>query len=529
MSLLYHPFFIWLTTSFLAIFLANSLIQKRRRRTNKFTTKPPPSPPALPIIGHLHLIGKVLPKSFQALAQTYGPLIQIRTGFSTCVVASNEAVAKEIFKAQDLNFSSRPEFESGPTHYNIYRGTGFITGQYSEYWRFMRKLCVTRLFCGSQFDRFNHIRERELTRLVNSLARVSEAGKECDLNVELETLANNVVCKMVMRRRFDANEEGNRECKEMRRMVSEIMDVAGKFGVNGLFGVLKKVDLFGYGKKLQDALWKYDGLMEEIMKDYEEKFEENDVGEKDVMDILVETYRDDNAQVKLTRTQIKHFIIELLMASIDTSAATLQWTMAELINRPTIFNKLRQEIDSTIGLTRPVKESDIQNLPYLRAVVKESLRLHTAAPLIPRECTKDCKVNGFHVKTGTRVLVNAYAIMRDPDTWVEPDKFEPERFLVDDRRDEPERFLQDIQMDYKGRDCLFMPFGGGRRACPGAGHGLMVTHSTVGALVQCFDWRVKGGMEKVDIKLVTGYSGAMASPLVCYPVSRLDFSKILDE
>ncbi|CAI0446836.1 unnamed protein product [Linum tenue] len=222
------------------------------------------------------------------------------------------------------------------------------------------------------------------------------------------------------------------------------------------------------------------------------------------MDILLETYRDENAQVKLTRKQIKHFIIELLMASIDTSAATLQWAMAELINRPNIFKKLREEIDSITGVDRLVKESDVQNLPYLRALVKESLRLHTAAPMIPRECSQDCKINGFNVKSKTRVLINAYAIMRDPDMWEDPDKFMPERFLLggDD-----------------GHDFRFLPFGGGRRGCIGYTHVYMIMHTTMAALVQCFDWKVKDG-EHVDISVALGFTGAMTPPLLCYPTAR---------
>ncbi|CAN1133599.1 3,9-dihydroxypterocarpan 6A-monooxygenase [Linum perenne] len=404
----------------------------------------PPSPPALPIIGHLHLIGSSFPKSFQTLARRYGPLIRVRLGSDAYLIASSATVAKEILKTNDACFLSK--FESGPTHFNIYRGTGFITGPYGDYWRFMRKLCVTGLFSGSQFEQFNHIRERELTRLVNSLTRLSEEGRECDLNVELETLTNNVVCRMVMRRRFGRGDEGDEGCKEMRRMVSEIMDIAGKFGVNGLFGVLKKVDLFGYGKMLQDALWRYDGVMEEIMKSYEKKSAKGGCEEKDVMDILMETYEDENAEVKLTRTQIKHFIIE-------------------------------------------------------------SLRLHTAAPMIPRECTQDCEVNGFQVKVNTRVLVNAYAIMRDPDTWRDPDKFEPERFLLE----------EDCRGDGFGFE--FVAFGGGRRGCVGSRHVDVVINTTVAALVQRFDWRVRDG-EKIDISVALGFTGAMTPPLLCYPTAR---------
>ncbi|CAN0927691.1 3,9-dihydroxypterocarpan 6A-monooxygenase [Linum grandiflorum] len=502
MALYYYSiFFIWLPTSFLAIFLANSLIQKRHRikkTSGGPPPSPPPSPPALPIIGHLHLIGKVLPKSFQALAQSYGPLIQIRMGFSTCVVASNEAVAKEIFKAQDLNFSSRPEF--GSSEYFIYRGSRFVTAQYGEYWRFMKKLSMTRLLSVPQLRLFADVVDEEKVRLIESAARA------------FTTLTNNTICRMAMSTRCSGT---NKDAEEIAGLVKTCLQLAGRLSVGDILGPFRFLDFSGTGKKLVGALTKYDRIVSRIIKEHQEQALKMESGilkvRKDILDILLETYNDPNAELKLSENDIKSFLLDIFFAGTDTSSSAMQWAMGELINHPKSFKKLRAEIDSVVG-----PKSDIQNLPYLRAVVKESLRLHTAAPLIPRECTKDCKVNGFHVKTGTRVLVNAYAIMRDPDTWVEPDKFEPERFL-------------DIQMDYKGRDCLFMPFGGGRRACPGAGHGLMVTHSTVGALVQCFDWRVKGGMEKVDIKLVTGYSGAMASPLVCYPVSRLDFSKILDE
>lgn len=216
---------------------------------------------------------------------------------------------------------------------------------------------------------------------------------------------------------------------------------------------------------------------------------------------------------------------EILFASIDTLAAGLQWTMAELINNPTIFMKLRDEINAKVGPTRVVKESDIPNLPYLQAIVKESLRLHSPAPLIFRECTKDCVVNGYDVKANTRLLINLYGIMRDPEAWKDPDEFKPDRFWTnnssssswDESDDSQSRFEQ---MDMKGmQDFSYIPFGGGRRACFGASLTLMVMHVTIGALTQCFDWKVKDG-GKIDITIGSGFSGAMARPLVCYPISR---------
>lgn len=269
------------------------------------TIRHPPSPPALPIIGHLHLVGTAFPKSFQTLARRYGPLMQLRIGSSTFVVASSASIAKEIFKTHDLKFASK--FEMGPKDYNIYQGTGFITAPYGAYWKFMRRLCITELFAGSQFDRFNRIREQEIINLLKLLMGCAKKGEVCDLNLELETLTNNSICKMAMSRRFSDKDD---EAKKMRKMVSEIMEAGAKLGIHQVFGVLKKFDIFGHGKKLQEATMAFDGVMEQIMKDYEESLVDGGENEeKDVMHVLMQTYKNTDAEVKLTRTQIKHFIL----------------------------------------------------------------------------------------------------------------------------------------------------------------------------------------------------------------------------
>ncbi|WCJ33952.1 cytochrome P450 family 705 subfamily A polypeptide 27 [Euphorbia peplus] len=498
-------FYFLLSLSFISIFFIRFLIKSYLNPSSE--TRLPPSPPSLPFIGHLHLVGAAFPTSFQTLARRYGPLMTLHIGSSTFIVASTKSVAKQIFNTHDLNFASR--FETGPADYNIYKGKGFITSPYSEYWRFMRKLCVTELFGGGQFNRFKNIRENEITNLIKSLMKLAEKGLSCDLNVEFESFANNVICKMTMSKRFLNNDE---EAKKMRKLVAQIMDRGAKLGVSEVFGILKKVDVFGHGKKLKDALLEYDEAIEKIIKDYEDDYYDNNGGDqdqdKDVMHILLETCRDPNAQVELTRPHIKYFILELFMASIDTESAAIQWTMAELINHPTVLNKLRLEINSVVNSDRLVNESDSPNLPYLRAVVKESLRLHPPVPLIHRECIKDCKINGYDVKSNSRLLVNAYAIMRDPDTWRDPDQYIPERFMEFDQN--------------KGiHEFSYIPFGGGRRGCVGTTHAHALMYASVGALVQCFDWRVKDG-DKIDISVANGFSGTMAPPLLCYPITHLN-------
>lgn len=270
------------------------------------TIRFPPSPPSLPIIGHLHLISTQLPKSLQTLSRRYGPLMQISIGSATHVVVSNASAAKEILKTHDINFSNK--YESGPCQYNIYKGCGFITAPYGPYWRFIKKLCATKLFAGAQLDRFNHLREQELEKLMKSLMKCYDEGKPCNLGVEVADLMNNLTFRMTMSKRFSENGD---EAKRMRILILEIMELAGKFGANEVFGFLKNIDLFGNGKKLREAICRYDALLEEIMKNYEDNLKngKENSEDRDLMDILLETYRDTNAEVKLTRNNVKYFFM----------------------------------------------------------------------------------------------------------------------------------------------------------------------------------------------------------------------------
>ncbi|XVF75854.1 hypothetical protein PTKIN_Ptkin13bG0220400 [Pterospermum kingtungense] len=497
-----NPFFISVV-SVIIVYLLTRLFAK-----SKPSIRRPPAPLVLPIIGNLHLLSSSLPKSFQTLARRYGPLMRIHIGQSVFTVVSDAAVAEEVLKVHDRDFASR--FEFGPAEYNIYKGAGFISGPYGTYWRFMRKLCMTKLFAGGQINRFNRIREEEIMELLKALMKRSREGKWCDLSAELANLTNNLIFRMTMSKRF--SKDGG-EGKEMWKLVVEIMGLAAKLGVNEVHGILKKIDLFGNGKKLREALERYDRFVEQIMRDYEE----NGGGNEDLMDILLGYYRDENAELRITRDQIKYFIFELFTASIDTSTAAIQWAMAELINHPEVFKKLREEIDSVVEFKRLVKESDVGNLPYLQAISKETLRLHTPVPIFHRECIKDCEINGYDLQVKDRILINAYAIMRHPEAWKDPDEYHPERFLDNAGENNGDQSL----MENKDSEFCFLPFGGGRRGCVGSVHAYLVMHGVVGALVQSFDWKIKDG-EKVDITVGSGYSGAMALPMECYPILRFD-------
>ncbi|KAI4299853.1 hypothetical protein L6164_033275 [Bauhinia variegata] len=340
----------------------------------------------------------------------------------------------------------------------------------------------------------------------------SGEGRACDLSTQFTAFISTMICRMAISTTSlcEVNDANG-----IYGLVKEFVELAAKLSLGEVLGPLRKLDLFGYGKRIQEVVAWFDQVVEGIMKEHEENFEGRT---KDMMDILLQVYRDPNAEIKLTRKNIKSFFLDFFLAGTDTSAVTLQWTMAEIINHPQVLNKLRAEMDSVLGSTRLVNESDVPNLPYLQAVVKEVLRLHPAIPVNVREPAEDCIVNGYDLKAHTRVMFNFYAIMRDPEVWPNPDKFIPERFLVN--RSEINGRDQ-LVMDKKGQDFTYIPFGRGRRGCPGESLALTVIHATVGALIQCFDWKIDGGY-KVNMEEGSGFSLVLAKPLVVHPITRFN-------
>ncbi|WZZ61396.1 hypothetical protein YC2023_061503 [Brassica napus] len=206
----------------------------------------------------------------------------------------------------------------------------------------------------------------------------------------------------------------------------------------------------------------------------------------------------------------KEIMSDLVIAGSDTSRHATQWTMAEIINNPNVVERLREENGAVVGETRLVQEKDLQNLPYLQATVKEGLRLHPPGALFARSSREGCKIRGFYIPVNTPLVVNAYAVMRDPDSWEDPNEFKPERFLGSPRSG---------QEHEREHALKYIPFGSGRRGCPGSNLDCTIVGIAIGVMVQCFDWKInsdKIDMEEAPRALVL----TMARPLMCIPVAR---------
>lgn len=179
----------------------------------------------------------------------------------------------------------------------------------------------------------------------------------------------------------------------------------------------------------------------------------------------------------------------MFVAGTDTSSATMEWTMTELAKHPEIMKKAQNEVRQIAGNKGKVDETDLQNLNYLRSVIKETMRIHPPVPLlVPRESMEECILDGYYIPARTRVLINTFAIGRNPESWENPMEFNPERFAND-------------EIDFKGQDFKFLPFGGGRRGCPGYSFGLATVQISLARLLFHFDWSLPNGIGNGDLDL----------------------------
>lgn len=501
--------FIFILLGIFSLFCLSAFFFKKPKDPQLQGCGLPPSPPSLPVIGHLHLLLSVpCHKSFQKLSSKYGPLLHLRAFNIPIVIVSSGSMANEVLRTQDLNFATRQREVSIMEKSLLFGSFGFVSAPYGDYWRFMKKLLVTNLFGSHSLEQTRLIREKELKTFRTMLFDKAAKKGTVDVGKEMMKLTNNSICRMIMGRRCS---EENSEAEKVEDLVIKSFSLVKKVLIANTVGrLLKKFGISLFEKEIMEVSQRYDELLEKIIKEHEE--DPNKKEDRDMMDVLLEVCADDKAEVKITRNQIKALIVELFLGGTDTSAQTIQWIMAELINHPEILKILREEIESVVGTTRFIQETDLSNLPYLQAVMKEGQRLHPHSPMLVRNATKGCKIGGYYIPQNTTMLINTYAMMIDPDSWENPDKFQPERFMVSPSKgkdDEREQLALN-----------FIPFGSGRRACPGEKLGYLFTGVAIGTMVQCFDWIIDG--DKVNVEEAGEMTLTMAHPLKCIPVARIN-------
>lgn len=287
---------------FILWFILHNYLFKKSKTHNL-----PPSPPSLPIIGHLHLLSTSLSQSLHKLSTKHGPLLYLHLGSSNCLVVSSSRTATDIFKTHDLNFASRPSFAFADEL--PYGNSGFFATPYGDYWRFMKKLCMTQLLSPKQLDHTRFLRHQEILRLLRRLKECGENKEVVDLGAELMKLTNNSICKMVM---STCCSENGDEAEKIRVLVKESFELAAKVCFGDVLGPFKRLGFWIYGKQALDVTMRYDKLLEGIMEQHEERAKRDGFWlreDYDLMDLLLKVYHDDKAELKITRTHVKAFLL----------------------------------------------------------------------------------------------------------------------------------------------------------------------------------------------------------------------------
>ncbi|CAN1334737.1 Geraniol 8-hydroxylase [Linum perenne] len=470
-----------------------------RSMSNKTPANLPPGPFRLPIIGNLHNLGDKPHISLAELAKIHGPLMTLKLGQVTTIVASSPEIAKEILQKHDQVLSDRhlPLAVQAHNHHEF----GMTALPVGPTWRTLRKVCNTYLFTTHKMDSNQDIRRNKIQELIEGVRQNAREGKVVDIGRAAFITSFGVLSRTVIS--LDVE-----EAKEFQEATKGIVEDTGKPNLGDYFPVLGKIDLQGIQRRMRNHYGKVLNLFGRIideplqMERLKKRKSKEYVSNNDMLDTLLDI-AEGNGEVSMD-------LNDLFVAGTDTSSVTLEWAMAELIRNPNTFARAKEELDQIIGKGNHLQESDITQLPYLEAILKETFRLHPAAPLLlPRKAGSDVEICGFIVPKGAQILVNAWAIGRDPTTWNNPNSFMPERFMGS-------------KTDVRGHSFELIPFGSGRRICPGLPLAMRMLHLMLGSLIHSFDWKLEDGVDpkNLDMEEKFGTTLQKAKPLLVIPRHR---------
>uniref|UniRef100_A0A5B6Z218 Putative geraniol 10-hydroxylase n=1 Tax=Davidia involucrata TaxID=16924 RepID=A0A5B6Z218_DAVIN len=463
----------------------------------------PPGPKRLPIIGNLLKLGNQPHKSLAELAKTHGPIMTLKLGQITTVVISSSTMAKEVLQKQDLAFSSRsiPDALHAQNQYQL----SVVWLPVSTRWRSLRKILNSEIFSSHKLDAKQHLRCQKVEELIAYVHQSCQASVAVNIGRAAFRTSLNLLSNTFFS--VDLTDPSSDTAQEFKELVWSIMEEAGKPNLVDYFPALRKLDPQGIRHRLAIHFGKMIGLFDRMINQrLELRRLSGCLTSNDVLDILLNI--SENNSDEIDRTHIERMLLDLFAAGTDTTSSTMEWAMAELLHNPKTLLKAKAELEQILGKGSLVEESDIARLPYLQAIVKETFRLHPPVPfLIPRKVDKDVEVCGFTVPEGAQVLVNAWAIGRDPSIWANHESFLPERFLESD-------------VDVRGQDFELIPFGAGRRICPGLPLAIRMVHLMLGSLINSFDWKLEDGIapKDMDMEEKFGITLQKARPLYAIPI-----------
>ncbi|PSS31381.1 Cytochrome P450 82A3 like [Actinidia chinensis var. chinensis] len=451
-----------------------------------------------------------------AMADKHGPIFTLHLGIHRAVVVSNSEIAKECFTTHDVAVSSRPKFAA--SQHLGYNCAMFGFSPYGAYWRELRKIISVEFLAIRRLELLKHVRVSETETSIKELYKLWREKKNSSGHVLVEMkqwfadLTLNVAVRMVAGKRFfgagSGDEEEGRRCQKAFR---EFFYFLGLFLVSDTVPFLRWLDLGGHEKAMKETGKEMDTIVSGWLEEHRrERATGVAQADEDFMDVMLTILEGADLGRYDVDTINKATCLGLISGGADSTTVMLTWALSLLMNNCHVLKKAQEELDFHVGKERQVDESDIAKLAYLQAIVKETLRLYPAAPLSGvREFTEDCIVCGYHIPKGTRLMVNLWKIQRDPTIWADPSEFRPERFLTTHK-----------DFDVRGRHFGLIPFGAGRRLCPGIVFGVQMLHLVLARLLHGFGLSTPG-TEPVDMTESAGLTNMKATPLEVLIAPRL--------
>ncbi|KAL9420819.1 hypothetical protein AB3S75_038399 [Citrus x aurantiifolia] len=499
----------WLPLLLIPLLLILKSMKKSQKQ--KLQQQLPPGPPKLPILGNLLQLGELPHQSLWKLSKKYGPVMHLKLGRIPYVVVSSAETAREVLKVHDLECCGKARLTGvGKLSYN-YLDVAFAP--YGDHWRQMRKLCVMELFSHKRVQSFQFIREEEVASLVNSISLASSSASPVDLSQKIFALSGSILFRVAFGKRFQGSHFDNHKFHEL---LAAAMAVGGSFTSEECFPYVGWIiDRFsGYQAKIESVFQEVDSFLGQVIEDHL-KAEGTKQEHEDIVDVMLRIKREQaqsaHEEEQLTTDHIKAVLVDLLLAGVDTSAVTVIWAMSELARNPRVMSKARDEVRKCIGKNGSITEDNMEQLHYLKMIIKETFRLHPPGPmLLPRQTISHCKINGYDVNPETLLQVNVWAIGRDSRYWSKAEEFFPERFI-------------DNSVDFKGQNFELLPFGGGRRICPGIQMGISTVELALANLLYHFNWKLPNGMEGGDLNMEEAIGQSLTTskktPLMLVPIN----------
>ncbi|KAM0069837.1 putative cytochrome P450 [Helianthus debilis subsp. tardiflorus] len=475
------------------------------------TTPLPPGPYGLPVVGYLPFLGNNIHERFTVMAHKYGPIFSLRLGTKLHVVVNSMDLVKVVTRDMDQTFANRcpPQTALAIT----YGGFDVAWSNNNAHWRHMRKLLVSQVLSHPNLKASQGFRKQEVRKTVNEV--YTKIGTKVDVNkIAFDTVVNFVTSMLWGCSKSGEGKDSSYIGDGFREVEFKIIELIGAPNISDFIPMLSRFDLQGRLRDMQRQLEFVDSIFDNII---EGRIKENsgkiegkvrEDGRKDILQILLELKDQNDAPMLLDITLIKALLLDIVVAATDTTSTMVEWVMAEILHNPSVMKKVQDELTEVIGMNNIVEEYHLSKLTYLDAVIKETFRLHPPLPLlIQRSPDKSCVVAGYNIPKGCIVYMNVWAIHRDPKNWTNPLEFKPERFLNNN-------------WDYNGKNIKFIPFGSGRRICPGITLGEKMTVYILASLLHSFDWSLHKD-EEFELSDEFGFVTKKRKPLIIVPSKRL--------